>query len=611
MDLKLKANKNLLGIISFILIGSVLSYIYLAPFLEFKNTMFLRLDWHKEFQQIGATWASIAKYHEFPFWNPYTKGGNFLFAHPESEVLSPETIFILIFGPITGMYYSVLFYYILGFIGCYFIGRHLKLSYLGTLYLAIVFTFSSYVMNNLFMGASMWKPFGYIPFMFYFLLKAENNWRYGIATGFFHALTYFAGAIYIFMLFVPFSGVFVLSKIIAERNIKYVKGFAVFLIFSFLFASLKIIPNLDIYSVNQRGSPVETPIPFGLDLMKKAFLDKHQAWDIVSGYTYKGVNFHFPSYGDYIGIIPALLAMLGLILFFRNFSWALALVGSSLLYLSDFEPFSFIWVALHSIPPYMALTRPARSVIFLALMIAVIGAIAISKIDKIKIKNSKMLGISKTVLIAAVVLFVFTDLSKSSYIITENFQPWPMQEGLVKWEEPLEYYTFYERINLSDQEIQILEANYFRSFSHFDTLSNKGSIKGVYDPMSLPEAAVKSKGNPDYKGEYYFDNPANAEIELIKRTANKISLKVKAKEDNLLLINQNYHKAWKSKEGYEIINNDGMVAVKIPQGEHIVNLYVFQNKVLIGLLLFSIGLILGIYFFLDMYRSKKTVLDNL
>lgn len=72
-----------------------------------------------------------------------------------------------------------------------------------------------------------------------------------------------------------------------------------------------------------------------------------------------------------------------------------------------------------------------------------------------------------------------------------------------------------------------------------------------------------------------------------------------------MLINQNYHKAWKSKEGFEIINKDGLVAVKIPQGTHNVNLYVFQDKILLGLLLFSIALILGIYFFLGMYKSEK------
>ena len=91
MALKLKINKGVLGLILFILIGSIFSYIYLKPFLEFKDTMFLRLDWHKEFQMTSANWISITKYHEFPFWNPYIRGGNFLFAHPESNVFSPET----------------------------------------------------------------------------------------------------------------------------------------------------------------------------------------------------------------------------------------------------------------------------------------------------------------------------------------------------------------------------------------------------------------------------------------------------------------------------------------------------------------------------------------
>ncbi len=615
MTLKLKVDNKVLGLIFFVLIGSILSYIYLKPFLEFRDTMFLRLDWHKEFQQIGATWIAISKFHEFPIWNPYTLGGNFLFAHPESEVLSPETLFILLAGPITGMYYSVLFFYILGFVGCYFLGRQLKLTYLGTLYLAVVFTFTSYVMNNLFMGASMWKPFGYIPFMIYFLLKAESDWRYGIPAGLFHALAYFGGAIYIYMMFLPFAGIFVVSKIIETKKLVFLKGFATFLIFSFLFASLKIIPNLDIYDVNKRDSPVETPIPFGLDLMHKAFLDKHQAWNIVSGYTYKGVNFHFPSYGAYLGIIPVLFALLGIILNFRNFSWALTLLGAALLYLSDFEPFSFIWRILHSIPPFMVLTRPARSIIFLTFMVAIVGAIFISKIDKIRIKNNPIANLIKKAVIFSIILFVFSELTNSSHIITTHFQPLVMPPGVIAWEEPLEYYSFYDRINLSDEQVQLFEANYIRSFSHFDTLSNKGSIRGVYDPMGLPFGKIRSKGDEDYRGEYYFENGDDTKIELVKRTSSKIFLKVETKQDNLLLINQNYHKAWKSKENFEIINKDGLVAVKVPKESHNVSLYVFQDKIFIGLVMFLTASLIGIYVFLGQkinpFRASKKDISNL
>jgi len=598
----LKINKNAAIIIFFILIGSLLSFIYLKPFLEFSDTMLLRLDWHKEFQLTAATWATITKYKEFPFWNPYKGGGNFLFAHPESNVLSPETLLVLLFGPIKGLYYSVLFFYILGFTGCYFIGRQLRLSFLGTLYLAIVFSFSSYVMNNLFMGASMWMMSGYVPFAFYFLLKSEDDYRYGVAAGFFHALIYLGGAIYIYMLFILFAGIFAASSMIAKRNFSCLKGIATLFIFSFLFASIKILPNLDLYAVNPRETGFQK-IPFGFDLLKKAFLDKNQAFDILSAYTYKGENFHFPSYGDYIGVIPIALGIIAIALI-KNLKWTISLAGTLLIYLSNYKPFSFVWDFLHRIPPYTALERPARFVIFFVLILGVLGAMLITKIDRLKIKNSKWANLSKTILIYALVLFIFLDFAKASYIIIANFKPMQMQE-MPRWEEPFEYYDFLYRFNVSEQQKEQLYANYFKNFAHVDTLSNKGSVRYVYDPIALPKAPIKSKGELDYKGEYYFEKNNSGIIELVKRTPNKISLRLKTKEDSLLVVNQNYHKTWKAKEEFEVINHQGLLSVKVPKGEHSVNLYMFQEKILAGLLLSLIGIVLGAYLLIGANKTKS------
>jgi hypothetical protein len=603
MTLKFKVNKRISGIVLFILIGSILSYIYLAPFLEFKETMFLRLDWHKEFQMTSANWITLTKYHEFPFWNPYISGGNFLFAHPESHVLTPETIFLIIFGPITGLYFSVLFFYILGFLGCYFIGRHLKLTYLATLYLATAFTFSSYVMNNLFIGASTWMMFGFIPFAFYFLLKAKDDWRYGIAAGFFHAMLYLGGAIYPYMFFLLFAGIFVASDIIANRNFKFLKGIFVFLIFSILFASIKILPNLDLYAVNVREGGIEK-IPFGFDLLNKAFFDKHQAWNVVSAFTYKGTNFHFPYYGMYIGLIPIILGILGIAFSSSRLKWALATLGVFLIYLSSFEQLSFIWEIIYQIPGYGSLSRQARILIYFALLLSITGAMLVSKIDKLRIKNLRHGKLFKKIVIAALIIFVFADLTKSGHIITSNLAPLPMQEGLVRWEEPFEYYDFYDRLSMPDDQIQVLDANYFKTFSHFNTLSNKGSIKRVYDPMAiLPGGDIKSKGEPGYKGEYYFENDGENTIDLIRWTPNKISLQLKTDQDNLLLVNQNYHKVWKNKEGFNVINKDGQLAVEIPKGEHVINLYVFQNKIILGLLIFLISSVAGVFFLIKAYKS--------
>ena len=111
--------------------------------------------------------------------------------------------------------------------------------------------------------------------------------------------------------------------------------------------------------------------------------------------------------------------------------------------------------------------------------------------------------------------------------------------------------------------------------------------------------SVSTKGDSDYRGEYYFIDSNNSVVQLEKWSPNKIALEVKTDKDNLLIINQNFHTHWKIKEGFETLNYDGLLGIKIPKGQHIVHLYVFQNKILIGAFLFLIGIIIGLYLFIN------------
>ena len=270
----------------------------------------------------------------------------------------------------------------------------------------------------------------------------------------------------------------------------------------------------------------------------------------------------------------------------------LATLGSLAMYLSNYAPFFPIWKVFNSsIPPFNALQHPARFVIFLVLMLSVFGAKLISKLDNIKISN-KILGHLKTAIIIALILFVFADLTKASYIITDNFKPWPMQKELIKWDDKFEYNDFYERFNLTEDQIKLLDENYFKSFEHFDTLSNKGDNKRTLDNMRLSNSMyVLSKGDIGYKGEHYFADADNGAVQLEKWSPNKIAFKANAEKDNLLVINQNYQKDWKTKEGLEVTNYNGLLAIKVPKGERTVHLYIFQNKILIGAVLSLVGVL--------------------
>jgi hypothetical protein len=60
---------------------------------------------------------SILKYHQFPWWNPWSMSGQPFFAEPQTAVLAPDTLFLLGFGPVVGYKLVVLFYALVGYEG--------------------------------------------------------------------------------------------------------------------------------------------------------------------------------------------------------------------------------------------------------------------------------------------------------------------------------------------------------------------------------------------------------------------------------------------------------------------------------------------------------------
>ncbi|MEK6964571.1 MAG: hypothetical protein AABX70_09225, partial [Nanoarchaeota archaeon] len=135
--LSLKKEWLYLLILAFLLTG-----IFLYPLLHNLNNLGIR-DWGAMIIYPLVSKLSLLTYHQIPLWNPYQCGGNLLFAHPHTAVLSPFFLFILLFGVMPGIKISFYAYYILGFIATYYLAKKFDMGWRSSLFVAILYTFTS------------------------------------------------------------------------------------------------------------------------------------------------------------------------------------------------------------------------------------------------------------------------------------------------------------------------------------------------------------------------------------------------------------------------------------------------------------------------------------
>jgi hypothetical protein len=68
---------------------------------------------------------TLLKYHQFPWWNPFSMSGQPFLAEPQTAVLTPDALFIVLFGATLGFKLIILFYTMVGYEGSRFLCRHL------------------------------------------------------------------------------------------------------------------------------------------------------------------------------------------------------------------------------------------------------------------------------------------------------------------------------------------------------------------------------------------------------------------------------------------------------------------------------------------------------
>lgn len=348
---KLRIYYNNFNKLKIILIIFLVAFIFWYPIL-----LTDKIPWIGDISRQYFPWylqlhQSLSQFR-LPFWIPEMGAGYPLLAEGEVGVFYPlNFILIFLFSPLTGFKLYFPIHTIIATIGVYLIGRKWKLSKEAALFSGLVFAYSFFFtirsIHPSIIAASSWLPYGI------YLIELSNKLlkpKLLMYLSFVIALQLIVGHPQIAMISLSFYLVYFLLRLFLIPQAKFLnkKKFAgIFLLAVFLglgLAGLQVLPTLELSNFSSRAGK-DLSFIFSYSLPKSQYLT--YLFPYLFGITPANSNLgylqfggHFWEFALYIGIMPLILALVGLTYVKHNryalicaisiFIFALAAIGGYL-----------------------------------------------------------------------------------------------------------------------------------------------------------------------------------------------------------------------------------------------------------------------------------------
>ncbi len=405
-----KQTKKELLIAAIILLVVVL--IFVSPFFGHMSNIGGGLDWGEFYIYNGVPRESILNYHQFPFWNPFHCGGNFLFAHPQNDFFSPFFILVLGFGEVIGLKLKIIVALFVGMFGMYLLSRHLGMGKYSSFLPPMIFGLNSMFSTTLLVG-QMWRlPILYLPWLLLFYLKSFENKKYILLCSLVLVFMIFEGVSYVFPFVILFLFIFAVLKSIFTKKLAPVKIFLVVAAIALIAGSIKIMPMFEVYGQFPRNIVPEKNDGIPFYVLSTTFLGKtHANADYTQSTRISEDLELYHEYSYYIGIIPILLFILGIVLLFKKHKeLAIAAIIFFILMLGNNSPLN-LWGLLRMLPVYKSQHLAERFVMIFGFCLAIFAGLFLSRLEstKIKMRNSETKKYSQIVVVI-LILFVLINL---------------------------------------------------------------------------------------------------------------------------------------------------------------------------------------------------------
>jgi hypothetical protein len=517
---------------------SLVALVTMWPLLGTANqiNMYQDSQQHSLFEE--AARLAVARFHELPLWDPYYCGGLYGLGTPSARFVGPTFALTLLFGTLRGATLTHLVMTVVGLEGAF---RYMRSRGAGAL--PAMMTAPTFALSGVFAHATLvaWTNFfGFelVPCVLLSVRAALTGSRRGlVATALFMAWMIGFGGTYtapLTTIAVAFEVVvLVLAQLRRAGEVSrgarlgriVVMGLCVVAL-SAAMSMVRLWPIAETLTASPRllgGKPGSLPEA----LMKHLFGDKGNHW--VKGEFYVGLPvIPLIAFGAWRRRSVAHVVGIALWLWFA---------------LGYKVPLS-IFAALRAVPPYTMLRAPERFLVFAALAAATIAALGVRRLEVAMRKRPSYLLLA---------LAVYAVILGDTYMLVHC--GWLRVEARKMETAP-------PRV---DRDFRQDRGN--RWIAAYYPWMSRGSLTCFddYDVMQSPEL------RGDLPAEEYLKDTGAGTVRRVGWSPDHIDLQVDLTRPARVFVNQNWHPGWRSTVG-DVTPDDGLLAVDVPEGSHLVTL---------------------------------------
>lgn len=594
----------------------------IAYFPIIKNISQPILGWGRYYILALPLSQSVLDYHQLPLRTHLFSGGYPVIGDIEGWNLSPFGIFLCFFREFTGVRLIVLSYLLMGATGMvYFTRNIMHYNWLGAVYSSILFICCPWIAYRIVGSDLYYLSICFLPFFLAFFIKSFTKPKYLIFASIMLSLYIFSAGLN-FIIVCLFTFLLVILKTFnfdnkndPVLNYVYFKKFIILIVFVLLLSSIKIIPMFNLIRSRKyqyfHNSP-EIEQSYGVVEVNKGgqiepLSERCLTIDKLQSSLFKK---EFKSADDlsiYFGYIPVFLLIIALLFYPKKLIPYFLLLVIFIILMFGPNSIIDIYKPLWSINSFTrSIIKPDRYFLpYIFFLIAVISG-----------QSFSIIGIIKRKYIYGAVFFLLAILSicdvfKFHHSILDKIRYLPREQmhgessgnffQVKFYQRPDEIYGLNIKQNddfwcypLFRQNIGIV--NFYPTVDIGYSVIPKYFIDRTHSDMvfsridKFHEIEHVFKVNPEYKGETFFLQKQN-NLNLLYYSPNKILIDTKIITPDKLVVNQNYHKGWRSNKG-RINNYRGLLAVDVDSKDKgVIKLDYFPVDLLLGLIVTGFGII--------------------